>query len=107
MATCWCTFFHPKRGSITIWSASGAPARTSKFRPSEDPSLLHRQAEGRACQRDRGRFPGARAALYPQCEVRKVRRERVYLWDTPPAARNILLDPGGKPMDSAGFARVI
>src|ERR1035441_5780237 len=42
MATCWCTFFHPKRASITIWSASGAPARTSKFRPSEDPSLLHR-----------------------------------------------------------------
>src|ERR1039458_4993759 len=107
MATRWCTFFHPKRASITIWSASGAPARTSKFRPSEDPSLLHRQAEGRARQRDRGGFPGARAPRYSPCEMREIRPERVDVWDKPPSARKIFLDPAGKPMDSAGFARVI
>ena len=48
-----------------------------------------------------------RAARYSPCEMREIRPERVDLWDKHPSARKIFLDPAGKPMDSAGFARVI
>ena len=48
-----------------------------------------------------------RAARYSACEMREIRPDRVDLWDKHPSARKIFLDPAGKPMDSAGFARVI
>lgn len=48
-----------------------------------------------------------RAARYSPCEMREIRPERVDLWDKHPSARKIFLDPAGKPMDSAGFARVV
>jgi 23S rRNA (pseudouridine1915-N3)-methyltransferase len=48
-----------------------------------------------------------RAVRYSACEMREIRPGRVDLWDKHPSARKIFLDPAGKPMDSAGFARVI
>ena len=48
-----------------------------------------------------------RAARYSPCEMREIRPERIDLWDKHPSARKIFLDPAGKPMDSAGFARLI
>jgi 23S rRNA (pseudouridine1915-N3)-methyltransferase len=48
-----------------------------------------------------------RAARYSACEMREIRPDRVDLWDKHPSARKIFLDPAGKPMDSAGFARLI
>ena len=48
-----------------------------------------------------------RAARYSACEMREIRPDRIDLWDKHPSARKIFLDPAGKPMDSAGFARVI
>jgi 23S rRNA (pseudouridine1915-N3)-methyltransferase len=48
-----------------------------------------------------------RAARYSSCEMREIRPDRVDLWDKHPSARKIFLDPAGKPMDSAGFARLI
>ena len=49
----------------------------------------------------------ARAARYSTVEMREIRPERVDLWSKHPTARKILLDPAGKPMDSATFAGVI
>jgi 23S rRNA (pseudouridine1915-N3)-methyltransferase len=46
-----------------------------------------------------------RAARYSACEMREIRPDRFDLWDKHPSARKIFLDPAGKPMDSAGFAR--
>ena len=48
-----------------------------------------------------------RAARYSPCEMREIRPERLDLWDKHPTARKIFLDPAGKPLDSAGFARLI
>ena len=48
-----------------------------------------------------------RAARYSPCEMREIRPERIDLWQKHPTARKIFLDPAGKAMDSAGFARVI
>ena len=48
-----------------------------------------------------------RAARYAPCEMREIRPERIDLWGKHPAARKILLDPAGRPLDSTGFARVI
>jgi len=49
----------------------------------------------------------ARAARYCPCEMREIRPERVDLWERHPAARKIFLDPAGKTVDSAAFARLI
>jgi 23S rRNA (pseudouridine1915-N3)-methyltransferase len=49
----------------------------------------------------------ARAARYSPCEMREIRPERFDLWAKHPSARKIFLDPAGKPLDSAGFARLI
>jgi 23S rRNA (pseudouridine1915-N3)-methyltransferase len=46
-----------------------------------------------------------RAARYCPSEMREIRPERTDLWARHPAARKIFLDPAGKPMDSAAFAR--
>jgi 23S rRNA (pseudouridine1915-N3)-methyltransferase len=48
-----------------------------------------------------------RASHYAGCEMREVRPDRVDLWGKHPTARKIVLDPAGKPMDSAAFARLI
>ena len=48
-----------------------------------------------------------RAARYSACEMREIRPDRLDLWDKHPSARKTFLDPAGKPMDSAGFARLI
>ena len=48
-----------------------------------------------------------RAARYCGCEMREIRPERADLWEKHPSARKILLDPAGKPMDSAAFAGLI
>ena len=48
-----------------------------------------------------------RAARYSACEMREIRPDRIDLWGKHPSARKIFLDPAGKPLDSAGFARLI
>jgi 23S rRNA (pseudouridine1915-N3)-methyltransferase len=55
----------------------------------------------------------ARAARYCGLEMREIRGDnrqtasRADLWTKHPTARKILLDPAGKPMDSAAFASLI
>jgi 23S rRNA (pseudouridine1915-N3)-methyltransferase len=49
----------------------------------------------------------ARAGHYCTAEMREIRPERSDPWQKHPSARKILLDPAGKAVDSAGFARVI
>ena len=49
----------------------------------------------------------ARAARYAPAEMREIRPDRVDLWAKHAAARKILLDPAGKPLDSAAFASLI
>jgi 23S rRNA (pseudouridine1915-N3)-methyltransferase len=49
----------------------------------------------------------ARSARYCPTEMREVRAERIDLWAKHPSARKILLDPAGKPMNSAAFAALI
>ena len=48
-----------------------------------------------------------RAARYCGMEMREIKPERVDPWARHPAARKILLDPSGKPMDSARFAALL
>ena len=48
-----------------------------------------------------------RAARYSPCEMREIRPERVDLWAKHPSARKIFLDPAGKAMDSAAFAKLV
>ena len=48
-----------------------------------------------------------RASRYCACEMREIRPDRADLWEKHPSGRKILLDPAGKPMDSAGFAKLI
>ncbi len=45
-----------------------------------------------------------RTSRYCATEMREIRPERMDLWAKHPSARKVFLDPGGKPMDSAGFA---
>ena len=49
----------------------------------------------------------ARSARYCGAEMREIRPDRVDLWEKHPSARKILLDPAGKPMDSAAFAALL
>jgi 23S rRNA (pseudouridine1915-N3)-methyltransferase len=53
-----------------------------------------------------------RAARYAPAEMREIRLreirdDRVDLWGKHPSARKIFLDPAGKPLDSAGFAKLV
>ena len=48
-----------------------------------------------------------RVARYCGIDMREIRPDRADLWAKHPTARKILLDPAGKPMDSAGFASLI
>jgi 23S rRNA (pseudouridine1915-N3)-methyltransferase len=45
-----------------------------------------------------------RISRYAPAEMREIRPDRFDLWAKHPTATKILLDPAGKPMDSAGFA---
>ncbi len=45
-----------------------------------------------------------RISRYAPAEMREIRADRFDLWAKHPSATKILLDPGGKPMASAGFA---
>lgn len=48
-----------------------------------------------------------RAARYSACEMREIHPERMDPWTKHPSARRILLDPGGKSMDTTGFVALI
>jgi 23S rRNA (pseudouridine1915-N3)-methyltransferase len=48
-----------------------------------------------------------RAGRYCSVEMREIRPDRTDLWAKHPAAQKILLDPAGKAIDSAAFARLI
>jgi len=48
-----------------------------------------------------------RVSRYAPAEMREIRPDRIDLWEKHPAARKILLDPAGKSIDSAAFARLI
>ena len=39
--------------------------------------------------------------------MREIRPDRFDIWERHPAARKIFLDPAGKPMDSAAFAKLV
>ncbi len=49
----------------------------------------------------------ARAGHFTACEMREIQPGRTDLFAKHPTARRIFLDPAGKPMDSAAFARLI
>jgi 23S rRNA (pseudouridine1915-N3)-methyltransferase len=48
-----------------------------------------------------------RAARYAACEMREIKPDRADLWTKHPTARKIFCDPAGKPLDSAGFAKLV
>jgi 23S rRNA (pseudouridine1915-N3)-methyltransferase len=48
-----------------------------------------------------------RATRYGRCEMREVQPARFDPWAKHPSAAKIMLDPAGKRMDSAQFARLI
>ncbi len=48
-----------------------------------------------------------RAGRYCPAEMREIRPERTDPWTKHPAARKILLDPAGRPIDSAAFTALI
>ncbi len=48
-----------------------------------------------------------RTSRYSAVEMREIRPDRIDLWTKHPSARKMLLDPGGKPFDSAGFTALI
>jgi 23S rRNA (pseudouridine1915-N3)-methyltransferase len=48
-----------------------------------------------------------RIARYAPAEMSEIRPDRSDLWKKHPAATKILLDPAGKSMDSAAFARLV
>lgn len=48
-----------------------------------------------------------RSARYTACEMREIVPGRFDVWAKHPSARKILLDPAGRPMDSAGFVEIV
>jgi 23S rRNA (pseudouridine1915-N3)-methyltransferase len=48
-----------------------------------------------------------RVARYAACEMREIKPDRADLWAKHPTARKIFCDPAGKPLDSAGFVKLI
>jgi 23S rRNA (pseudouridine1915-N3)-methyltransferase len=48
-----------------------------------------------------------RISRYAPAEMSEIRPDRADLWKKHPAATKILLDPAGKSIDSAGFARLV
>jgi 23S rRNA (pseudouridine1915-N3)-methyltransferase len=48
-----------------------------------------------------------RCTRYGRCEMREIQPGRFDPWTKHPTATKVLLDPGGKPIDSARFARLV
>jgi len=48
-----------------------------------------------------------RSGRFAACEMREIHPGRFDPWAKHPGARKILLDPSGKPMDSAAFAGIV
>jgi 23S rRNA (pseudouridine1915-N3)-methyltransferase len=48
-----------------------------------------------------------RSSRYASCEMREIVPARFDLFAKHPSAQKVFLDPGGKPMDSAGFVSLI
>lgn len=48
-----------------------------------------------------------RTQRYAKCEMREIHPERAAIWTRHSGAMKVLLDPGGKPMDSAAFAALL
>jgi 23S rRNA (pseudouridine1915-N3)-methyltransferase len=48
-----------------------------------------------------------RSSRYCSCQMREIARDRFDLFEKHAAARKILLDPAGKPMDSAAFISLV
>ena len=48
-----------------------------------------------------------RVSRYAPVEMREIRPERTDLWQKHPSAQKILLDPAGRPLASADFARLV
>ena len=48
-----------------------------------------------------------RVSRYAPAEMREIRPDRVDLWQKHPAAQKILLDPAGRTLGSADFARLV
>jgi 23S rRNA (pseudouridine1915-N3)-methyltransferase len=48
-----------------------------------------------------------RSARYSPCEMREISADRFDLFARHAAARKIFLDPAGKPLDSAGFIKIV
>ena len=48
-----------------------------------------------------------RSTRYGNCEMREIVPARFDPWSKHPSAAKILLDPAGKSMDSAGFAKLV
>jgi 23S rRNA (pseudouridine1915-N3)-methyltransferase len=48
-----------------------------------------------------------RSTRYAKCEMREIHPQRFDIWAKHPSASKILLDPGGKKLDSAGFTALV
>ena len=48
-----------------------------------------------------------RSTRYGKCEMREIVPARFDPWSKHPTGKKVMLDPAGKPMDSAQFARLI
>jgi 23S rRNA (pseudouridine1915-N3)-methyltransferase len=48
-----------------------------------------------------------RSTRYTKCEMREIHPERFDLWEKHAAAAKVLLDPTGKPLDSAAFVKLV
>ena len=47
-----------------------------------------------------------RSSRFAKCEMREINPSRFDPWEKHPAAMKVLLDPAGRPLDSAGFTRL-
>lgn len=47
-----------------------------------------------------------RSGRYATCEMREIQPNRLDLWQKHPGTMKVLLDPGGRAMDSGGFAKL-
>lgn len=48
-----------------------------------------------------------RSGRFAKCEMREIHPQRFDLWTKHPSARKMLLDPAGRPLDSAAFAKLV
>ena len=48
-----------------------------------------------------------RSIRFMKCEMREIHPDRFDPWERHPSAKRVLLDPAGRPMDSAGFTALV